>query len=110
MDPRGKTYYCIAYLDGKVDYPESRITSDVDLFCQFGLEFIFGGVLNPGTGVLHQLSVFTCTFYVSYTRIYNVAKDTTSATMSVVLPILLFFAPYTPTVVLLEYVVPVVGR
>merc|ERR1719460_2918681 len=58
LDPRGKSYYCMSNLDKKVDSPESRITNDVDLLCQFGFEFFFGGVLNPETGMVLQCFIF----------------------------------------------------
>jgi putative ATP-binding cassette transporter len=97
MDPRGKSYFCMSALDKKVDSPEARITSDTDMMCQFGHEFVFGGVMNPELGMILQLGIIFWTAFFSVQSIMQKTGRVDAALASVLAPAIIFFVLWIPS-------------
>ena len=86
MDRRGRSYYCISQLDRKVDDGESRISNDVELFCQFAFEFVFGGILSPESGMILQLVSGAVVFFTSYKQVLKRTQHHSLAAVAVGVP------------------------
>merc|ERR1719183_2815015 len=77
FNEKAKMYYVLndLDLDSALDNPDGRLTNDLDLMLTFLQEFFFGGIQNPDSGLVVQITSAVTASIVLHSAATSLAAD-----------------------------------